>query len=187
MRFMRIPLFLLMVILGGFSVRAHAQVAGKETPELKALQSRYKTDVQAALKPLRERYLAQYESLARSFTTKGDLSAAVAVQEEINALKKAGNEDAGGTAVNRRELEKEVVGHWFYGSPKVWLGIRPEGKAYLEKAVLSWKVGAENSIILTDPQKPGTQATMEFDSRVESFTGKDFDGKRLSGTRKDRE
>ena len=174
-------------VLSGFNLTVHAQVAAKETPELKALQSKYKTDTKAALKPIRDRYIAQCEALLRSFTTKGDLAAANAVQEEITAIKKAANDEAGGTAVSRRELEKEVVGHWTYGSDKVWLGIRNSGKAFLDKMVLNWKVGPENSIILTHPDKPGARITMEFDSAVESFTGKDFDGRRVSGTRRDRE
>lgn len=181
---MRILLLSVVLISGGLSVRVQAQVAAKETPELKALQSRYKTETQAALKPIQARYIGEYEELLRSFTTKGDLAAAVAVQEEINALKESSTEEAGGRALPPDELEEEVMGRWFWGSPKLWLGLRPNGKAYLGQAVLEWKVGPNNSVILTDPQKAGAKATMEFDSRLQSFTAKDFNGKRISGTRK---
>jgi len=182
---MKIPLFAVMLLWSGLVITAEAQVEGKATPELKALQSRYKADVQAALKPIQDRYIAQYEALSRSFTTRGDLAAAVAVQQEIAALRKAATEEVGGTAVSRQQLEKQVLGVWYYGSPKIWLSLREDGKAYLDKLVLTWTVNAEKSIVLTDPQRPGAHATLEFDSRVESFTAKDFDGKRLSGTRKE--
>lgn len=172
---------------GGLALVMHGQVVAKETPELKALQARYKADMKAAARPIQERYLAQYEALVRSFTTKGDLAAAVAVQQEIAELKKADKEESGGTATSRRELEKEVIGHWSYGSEKVWLGIRHDGKAYLDKSVYLWKVGSENTIVMFDPAKPSVKATLEFDSKVDSFVGKDFDGKRVAGVRKDRE
>src|SRR5438445_162172 len=70
---MKIPLFAVMLLWSGLSITAEAQVEGKATPELKALQSRYKADVQAALKPIQDRYIAQSEALSRSCTTRGDL------------------------------------------------------------------------------------------------------------------
>jgi hypothetical protein len=119
---------------------------------------------------------------------KHNLPAAVAAQAEVDSIKKSASEEfGGGTRITHRELEKEVIGHWTYGSPKVWLGVRPDGKAYLEKAVMTWTVNSEKSVVLTDPGKPGLHATLEFDSRVDSFTGTDFDGKRINGVRRDRD
>jgi len=185
---MRAPLALLILVLSECSLLAQADIAPADTPELKALQSQYRIDVQDALRPVRERYIGQLQALIRSFTARGNLAAAVAVQAEIDSVKNSPSEEVGGgKRITHREIEKEVIGHWTYGSPNSWLGIRPDGKAYHEKAVLTWTVNAEKSVVLTDPARPGQHATLLFDSRVESFTGTDFDGKRIAGVRRDRE
>ena len=183
-----LSLLMLVLVLSECSVMAQADIAPRDTPELKALQSQYRVDAQEALRPVRERYIAQCEALIRSFMAKHNLPAAVAAQAEVDSIKKSASEEfGGGTRITHRELEKEVIGHWTYGSPNSWLGIRPDGKAYHEKAVLTWTVNAEKSVVLTDPAKPGLHATLEFDSRVDSFTGTDFDGKRINGVRRDRD
>ena len=179
----------LILTASSYSLRAQgSDVAPQDTPELKNLQSQYRIDVQDALRPVRERYIGQLQALVRSFTAKGNLPAAVAVQAEIDSVKNSPSEDVGsGKRITHKEIEKEVIGHWTYGAPNSWLGIRPDGKAYHEKAVMTWTVNAEKSVVLTDPSQPGKHATLVFDSRVESFTGTDFDGKRIAGMRRDRE
>lgn len=179
---------LLVVTASSSSLRAEGEATAQDTPELKALQSQYRVDSQNALRPVRERYIGQLQGLIRTFSAKGNIAAAVAVQAEIDSVKNSTKEDAGGgKPITHKEIEKEVVGHWTYGSPSSWLGIRPDGKAYHEKAVMTWAINAEKSLVLTDPGQPGKHATLVFDSRVESFTGSDFDGKRIAGTRRDRD
>src|ERR1700727_992777 len=97
---------LLLLVLGESSVMAQAEIAPRDTPELKALQSQYRVDAQEALRPVRERYIAQYEALIRSFMAKRNLPAAVAAQAEIDSLKKSASEEfGGGTRITHRELE----------------------------------------------------------------------------------
>ena len=82
---MRAPLALLILVLSECSLLAQADIAPADTPELKALQSQYRIDVQDALRPVRERYIGQLQALIRSFTARGNLAAAVAVQAEIDS------------------------------------------------------------------------------------------------------
>ena len=181
---------LLFLVVNSHPLRAEgeATATAQDTPELKALQSQYRVDSQNALRPVRERYVGQLQALIRSFTARGNVAAAVAVQAEIDAVKNSTKEDAGGgKPITHKEIEKEVIGHWTYGSPNSWLGIRPDGKAYHEKAVMTWTINAEKSLVLTDPAQPGKHATLVFDSSVNSFTGSDFDGKHVAGIRRDRD
>jgi hypothetical protein len=87
----------------------------------------------------------------------------------------------GGKRITHKEIEKEVIGHWTYGSPTSRLGIRPDGKAYHEKAVMTWTVNADKSVVLTDTGQPGKRAMLVFDSRVGRLRGRILTGGGLLG------
>jgi hypothetical protein len=71
------------------------QVFAQEIPaELQQAKAQYQKEVDFTLRPLRERYLARLETLKRTLAGRGDVRAAVAVQDEIDLLTATINESA---------------------------------------------------------------------------------------------
>jgi hypothetical protein len=79
--------FLLLLLTVGWSAALLAQEPAKPPAELEALKHRYQQDIEAADKPVRDRYVASLQMLMRSLTAKGDLAGALVVQTELNAMK----------------------------------------------------------------------------------------------------
>lgn len=65
---------------------AGEETAAKMSPELAAVKQRYETELEAATKPVRDRYAASLQSLLRATTQKGDLASAQAIQTELFGL-----------------------------------------------------------------------------------------------------
>ncbi len=81
-------------------VRLEAQ----ETPaELQQAKAQHQKEVDFALRPIRERYIARLETLKRTLAGKGDVRAAVAVQDEI---------DLQSAMVNESAIIAKYVGTW---------------------------------------------------------------------------
>ncbi|MDB6172924.1 MAG: hypothetical protein JWL59_2235 [Chthoniobacteraceae bacterium] len=68
---------------------ATAQTGTKEPPELAALQARYETDMAAALQPVQNRFISGLQNLLKTYTQRGDLPSAIAVQAQLDNLTNA--------------------------------------------------------------------------------------------------
>ena len=64
-----------------------AQVSPEMPPELKSLKDRFDKEFDAATRPPLERYASSLQSLLQSLTKRGDLKGALAVQNELDAIK----------------------------------------------------------------------------------------------------
>lgn len=68
-----------------------AALAQEEPAELTQTKAMYQRDVETATRPIRERYLGRLELLKKSIAARGDIRAALAVQEEIEKVKEIGS------------------------------------------------------------------------------------------------
>lgn len=59
----------------------------QEPPDLVGVRERYRNELRASIDPVRARYLKALEELKRRYTQKGDLSSALAVDNEIKVIK----------------------------------------------------------------------------------------------------
>jgi len=90
----------------------------------------------------------------------------------------------GSSTMSNEQLAKELDGHWFWNTEKLWVAISPNGKAYLDTLKLSWSAGEDGSVIFVDLANPQSKAVCRFDFPGKSFTGTGFDGKPVTGTLK---
>jgi len=72
-------------------------------PELQHAKAQHHKEAEFTLRPLRERYIARLETLKRTMTGRGDVRAAVAVQDEIDLLV---------ATVNEAAILAKFVGFW---------------------------------------------------------------------------
>lgn len=77
----------LFCIVAQFTSGILAEEAPQIPPQLTTLKTRYRSDLQAAREPLRTRYVTALDALLRSTSKGGDLDAAVAVKQELDAAK----------------------------------------------------------------------------------------------------
>ena len=160
------------------SSSAFAQTKPKETPELKAAKARYQTEAQTALKPIQARHASQMESLLRTYTQRGDLSAALAVQQELDTLKSQSAAAPGSAAIaSKRALEAAVGQVWipvgggsYYESNKDRTG-KCGGVRY------TWEVESNGTVTFSEQGESKRQATMRLDTDLKTSTGVGFDGK----------
>jgi hypothetical protein len=122
-RFLRIVALTLAVVS-----RAHSE----ETPaELLQYKTQHQKEVDFALRPLRERYLSRLETLKRTFAQKGDVRAAVTVQDEIDLQSAILNEAViiakhvgmwnGPAGANRRyAIKADATVQWVYDNGQVY-------------------------------------------------------------------
>jgi hypothetical protein len=81
------------VILLALALMACSRAHSDEIPaELQQAKAQHQKEVDFALRPIRERYIARLETLKRTLAQKGDVRAAVAVQDEIDLLSSQLNE-----------------------------------------------------------------------------------------------
>jgi len=78
-------------------------VVAQEPVELQQARQRFQTEVDFTLRPIRDRYVARLETLKRTLASKGDLRAAVEVQNEIDLVQAIANETA---------IRAKLVGTW---------------------------------------------------------------------------
>ncbi len=95
---------LLFLSLFAATVTTIAPARAQEVPpELLQAKAQHQKEVEFALRPMRERYIARLETLKRTLTGRGDLRAAVAVQDEIDLLV---------ATVNEAAIMAKFVGTW---------------------------------------------------------------------------
>jgi len=94
--------------------------ANDEPPELQQARTQFEKEVDFALRPMRDRYVARLQTLKRSLVSKGELRAAVVVQDEIDLIVATVNESA---------ILARYVGSWIwdFGGGKRRFSIKPDG------------------------------------------------------------
>ena len=78
----------------------------KLPPDLAPLRARYVREAESALRPIRDRQAHALQGLGRSFTARGDLQGALAVQAALEDLR------------NGTGALKELFGTWRFGGPR---------------------------------------------------------------------
>lgn len=116
---------------------------GSESPgmpceELLALKGRTTVEMQTALEAIQTRYLAALEALQVSFTQRGNLTAALAVRNEVKAIKEASpnsssavsNENPLGVAGSATAVNKDpAVGRWKWMNSDKLMSLNANGEA----------------------------------------------------------
>ena len=92
-----------------------------------ANRARYEVEMAAALKPIRQRYIAQLESAKKAATSRGDLKGAVAIEAELKSMLEYQNADEK-TAILCGSLWKNRIDTWEF-FPDGRLVQRGEGMA----------------------------------------------------------
>jgi hypothetical protein len=82
-----LPFLAIALIASSRSVLLTAQ--GEDVPELRLARDIYEKDVEFATRPIRDRYLSRLDSLKRTLGSKGNVRAALAVQEEIDRVSRS--------------------------------------------------------------------------------------------------
>lgn len=129
-------------------------------------------------------YLRSLASLQPKAASNPKLATQLAAQKQrlLDGVKPGAK--AASPTIPRDVMEKELIGHWYWGSEKLWVAITANGKAYLDAKVLDWSVGSDGSVTFVDTKDTNAKAVCQFDVTGKSFTGTDFDGKPVKGTLK---
>jgi hypothetical protein len=181
---MKTPLLLAAIYPCFAAIALHAETVPKDSPELKALRDQYQGDVAAAVKPIQERYIIRLETLLRTCTQRGDLSGALAVQQELQTLKVTKPEED--TATHRATKAAMIGGTWTWettqaGEAKT-IEFNDDGTGnHGGRGNTKWRVTADNEVTITNPAK-GT-AVIRLAPGLKSFAGTDYDGKPVIGKR----
>jgi hypothetical protein len=77
--------------------------ADEEPAELQQARAQFQKEEEFALRPLRDRYVARLQTIKRTLATRGDVRAAVTVQDEIDTVQAIVNEPA---------IRAKLVGTW---------------------------------------------------------------------------
>jgi hypothetical protein len=97
---MKVRFALVLSVALGFLPTLPPPVRSADEPaELLAARARYERDVEQAMRPHKDRYLQALEQIKRSLTFKGDLTGALAVQQEIESV-------SGGAGISK------LAGEW---------------------------------------------------------------------------
>ncbi len=91
-----------------------------------------------------------------------------------------------GNALSREKFAKELIGHWYWGSEKLWVAITADGKAFLDTKILTWTADDDGTVTFVDTQETEATAVCRFDIPDKSFTGTNFDGTPVKGTLKEK-
>ena len=167
-----------------------SSTASAQTPaarEFQQLTEQHRKALAVAVEPVNRRQQTALEALQRRATQAGDLETALKIKESLKEL--SPNITADGAAAtagqmpSRREVEKAIVGGWTWGAPNKWITLSAEGTAVLDDIRMSWKADLDRVVTLTDKRDPKRKAKMIFAPDLSSYTGTDFSGKPIEGTR----
>ncbi|HMO41601.1 MAG TPA: hypothetical protein PKE17_19470 [Saprospiraceae bacterium] len=152
-----------------------------EHPELKVLRESYSNQVNAAIRPVTDRYAKQLYHLQQELIRNGKLDDALAVRAERERIKAP--EPKG-----MSDLRKSIS-----GTTWAWHGNKNDLIRFLDNGTIEkpdwqkrgletkWEVIDDNSVLLTVVKGRTTDlhATLMFNNKRNSFTGQDFhkDGK----------
>lgn len=177
-------LLLLVTALSCALLPIHAETVPQDTVELKGLREQYHADLIAATKPIQDRYLARLQMLLRSYTQRGDLAAALAVQRELDALKGAQSEADTPTRHATQVAMPGGTWTWVSTDPGDATTIEFDGNgtgSHGARSNTKWKVTGDGEITIIHPTK-GT-AVIHLDADMKAFTGTGYNGKPVSGKR----
>jgi len=132
--------------------------ASKEPSALTVARKAYQTQVNAALDPIKKKYIAQLEELKKQLGGKGDLEGATAVQREIDAVNRAAKKENIGTADGDEATDNsyEPTGMWkFTCTTSGWsstLDIKDDGTCHVgDGRNGTWEVkGGKLTVTLPD-------------------------------------
>lgn len=180
---MKLSLLTLLAIAVPAFTPLRAQTEAKETPEHKALKSRYQADVAAAIKPVQSRYVFQLESLLRSYTQRGDLGAALAVQQDLDALKNARDVE---DPTAHRSTQTAIIGTWSWQSTdrsdQNTIQFAKDGTgSHGARSNTKWEATSNREITVTHPTKG--EAVLRLSPDSQSFSGTGYNGKPVTGKR----
>ncbi len=86
---MKFPIWLISagLVFSIFTSATEAQSTAKEPADLITLRNRFNAEIEAAKKPVQDRYVFQLQGLLKTLTLRGDLAGVSAVQKELDLLK----------------------------------------------------------------------------------------------------
>lgn len=151
--------------------------------ELAQMREERDKAVAAATDPINRRYQSSLEQLLRRATQTNDLDTANKIKAEMTggaAEPQAATQFAGGP----RAIEKALPGQWNWegSSHKTWGTFVQNGEFRMDGITHGWKVSSNGTVTVTRPDK--TKATFQLSSDLKTFTGTNFDGQPLSGSRR---
>ena len=144
-------------------------------PELAAARTLFQSESEAALKPVRDRYLLQLQTLKKSATPQN----AILIESEMKKVEPANT-----------QTPQQILKHALEGSKWAWGGgsiTFDPSFATNEGWKATWKItGAHQATLTLCPpnQRVGASAIFVFDEKVESFTGRDFSGRPIGVTKR---
>ena len=127
-------------------------------------------------------YLRSLAALQTKAATNPKLATQIAAEKMrlVNGVKV---EAAGGNpSISKEALEKELIGHWYWGSEKLWVAITADGKAFLDTKILTWTAGEDGTVTFVDTKDADAKAVCRFNITDKNFTGTNFDGTPVKGT-----
>lgn len=151
--------------------------------ELAQLREERDKAIAAATDPINRRYQASLEQLLHRATQTNDLDTTNKIKAEMTggaADPQAATHFAGGP----RSIEKTLPGEWNWEGQnhKSWGTFVQNGEYRMDGVTHGWKVSANGTVTVTRPDK--TKATFQLSSDLKTFTGTNFDGQPLSGSRR---
>lgn len=131
-------------------------------------------------------YLRSLGSLQSKAAANTKLATQIAAEKQrlLDGVKS--KDGKAGKALSKEELAKELIGHWYWGSEKLWVAITADGKAFLDTKILTWTADDDGTVTFVDTQETDASAVCRFDISGKSFTGTNFDGTPVKGTLKEK-
>jgi hypothetical protein len=136
----------------GFSLLVAGQEAAKAPSELTQLKKSYDQAIERATSPIKKTFETELERLMTTFTKAGKLDAALAVKQELEALRtKPASEDQ---PTSKKDISATIVGqYWAFadGKPEGYLfdkgakGFRFSKSAW-EPSPFTWHVAKDGSV-----------------------------------------
>jgi hypothetical protein len=151
--------------------------------ELAQLREQRDKAIAAATEPINRRYQTSLEQLLRRATQAADLETANRIKAEMTGgadTPQAATQFAGGP----RNVEKALPGQWNWegANHKTWGTFLQDGEFRMDGVTHEWKVSSNGTVTVTRPDK--TKATFRLSADLNSFTGTNFNGQPLSGSRR---
>jgi hypothetical protein len=151
--------------------------------ELAQLREQRDKAIAAAAEPINRRYQASLEQLLRRATQTSDLATANKIKAEMTggaSAPEAATQFAGGP----RTVERTLPGQWNWQGTnhKTWGTFVENGEFRMDGVTHDWKVSSNGTVTVSRPDK--TKATFRLAADLKTFTGTNFDGQPLSGSRR---
>lgn len=131
-------------------------------------------------------YLRSLGSLQSKAAENPKLATQIAAEKQRLLERVKSKDTTSGNPLSKEELAKELIGHWYWGSEKLWMAITADGKAFLDTKILTWTAEDDGTVTFVDTKETDATAVCRFDIPDKSFTGTNFDGTPVKGTLKEK-